>query len=888
MRDLLRVLLRITAVTIFEALAVYVMARLLPGIALGGTTPRVIMAAISIAVVLGLLNGLIRPLIVLVGFSIHLYTVGLFTLVVNSGILLLSAYFLPNFRIESLPAAVLGALVLAVVNTFITGLVSIDQDYAYFDGIVSWLGRRNLDPGEPTASRGLVLLEIDGLSYERARRAIAAGLLPSMKGMLEGGSHRLTHVDSGFPSQSSSCQAAIMYGDNYDIPAFRWYEKENARLLVSNNIADAREINSRFFSGNGLLRNGTSVNNLLSGEAARSLMTVSTLRDEPGQEVPHSGYDLTLVFLNPYLLTRAVILTVWDLALEVFQALRQNVRNVRPRVNRLNRFYPFLRAALNVFLRDVGTNAVILDVMRGSPAIYMTFMGYDEIAHHAGPDSGDALNSLKGFDRALARILDVIERKAPRPYDVFILSDHGQSSGANFRQRSGYTLGEFIARVAAGKSFFAGISDAQNVRNQVAAVLSEIEGLQGLTGEGQTRADVLSRAGKSLGKRVKRVDAGVPTDTDLLVLVGGNLANVYFPQISGRATAPEIDELHPGLLESLVAHPDIGLVISHMDSGSPWAIGKMGARNLGDDTVSGGADPLRQYGEADLRARQIARVAAFPHAGDLIVISSVYDEDEVAAFEDHVGSHGGLGGQQTDAFLFHPADMEIPPAVSTIDLFALLDGRRGLLPQEPMPIADEPTLSPWSWPVMWAGISDVQNIFNRAARSLRLDRSLFKEVAVDPLATGQALLIACMLALGALVLSFLSLGQGGDVSPMLLSGIIVPSAGLAVCLILASLAGRRRHVPHSFTRALNALAYAGVGGFVAWFAPLDYVGPLLLITGTLIVLVACWLAIQEALGISRWPAVLIPLLSFTAAALLFIALDAFFGNNALTLSLLAA
>lgn len=122
---------------------------------------------------------------------------------------------------------------------------------------------------------------------------------------------------------------------------------------------------------------------------------------------------------------------------------------------------------------------------------------------------------------------------------------------------------------------------------------------------------------------------------------------------------------------------------------------------------------------------------------------------------------------------------------------------------------------------------------------------------------------------------------------MLISGVVVLMFGLAICLILATIAGRYNQRENSFTRAFNAIAFAGVGGFVAWFAPIDYVGPLLLITGTLIVLVACWLAIQEALAISRWPAVLIPLLSFVLASLLLLAIDSLYGGGIITISLLA-
>ncbi|MFL7839164.1 MAG: phage holin family protein [Candidatus Promineifilaceae bacterium] len=885
MRDLLRVLFRICAVTLIEVIAVLIMHWLVPGIIITGSTSQQILTAVSVAIVLGLLNALIRPLIVLLGLSINLYTVGLFTLIVNSCILLLSAFFLPDFLVDGISSALVGAIVLSIVNTFITGLISIDQDYAYFDGVVSWLSRQNLLPEDQTTSRGLVLLEIDGLSYQRFQQAIDSGLLPTVKSLLNRESHTVTHIECGFPSQSSSCQAGIMYGDNYDIPAFRWYIKEDSKLVVSNSISDSAEINRRFFNGTGLLRGGTSVGNLLSGEAARSLMTISTLLDS-SEERPHSGYELSLVFLNPYLLTRAVILTFWDLALEVFQAVRQSIRNVKPRTNRLNRFYPFLRAGLNIFIRDVGTNAVILDVMRGSPAIYMTFMGYDEIAHHAGPDSADALNSLKGFDRSLARIIDVVDRKAPRPYDVFILSDHGQSFGATFRQRSGYTLGEFLDSIVEGESYFAEFSEAEKVRTQITAVLAAMAGLRGHTGEGHTRADVMSRAGKNLGKHVKQPEQTIPTDTSMLVLVGGNLANVYFPQIGGKVTAVELEHLFPGLLENIVAHPDIGLVVTYTESGLPWVIGKSGARNLGDNTITGEADPLLGYGDADLRAAQIKYVAGFPHAGDLIIISSTYAQGQVAAFEELVGSHGGIGGQQTDAFLCHPADMDIPPTFDTTALYPILNERRGSTAAGAQSRPREAVGNPWSWPVLRQGMSNVQGMLGRAARSLRLDRTLFGEVARDPYATGQAVVISILLGLGLFLFPLLSLSWWQQTSPMVISSVIILSVGLSLCLVLATITGRYYHYQNSFTRSFNAITYAGVGGFVAWFAPINFVGPLLLITGTLIVIVACWVAIMEIFDISRWMAMSISLFSFILASLLLVVYDTLFGNGLIAAVLL--
>ena len=338
--------------------------------------------------------------------------------------------------------------------------------------------------------------------------------------------------------------------------------------------------------------------------------------------------------------------------------------------------------------------------------------------------------------------------------------------------------------------------------------------------------------------------------------------------------------MHPGLLETLVAHPDIGLVVTYMDGGVPWAIGKKGARNLLDGLLTGDEDPLQPYGDADLRSAQVGRVAEFPHAGDLIIISAPYDDGQVSAFEEHIGSHGGLGGQQTDAFLFHPQEMEVPDITNMAQLFPLLDARRGMTVNAVREHAAKTSLEPWSWPVMWQGMRDLQGVLSRAARSLRLDRSLFAEVAVDPYATGQALLIGLLLLFGTVLIPLISLAWQGRSLFMLISSVIVLMLGLGFCLFFATLAGQLKGDVNAFTSSFNTLAFAGVGGFVTWFAPLEHVGPLLLMTGTVIVVVASWLAIQEALSISRWPAVLIPLISFALALIVLITAEFVLEGNA--------
>ena len=139
-----------------------------------------------------------------------------------------------------------------------------------------------------------------------------------------------------------------------------------------------------------------------------------------------------------------LVLFFWEVVLEKVAAIRQRRRDVWPRGDRGGR-YPFLRAALCVGVRDLIVFGVLTDMMRGRPAVYATFSSYDEVAHHSGLERADTLEALRKLDQQFGRI-ERARRFAPRPYEIVVLSDHGQTQGATFKQRNGYDLNELVER----------------------------------------------------------------------------------------------------------------------------------------------------------------------------------------------------------------------------------------------------------------------------------------------------------------------------------------------------------------------------------------------------------------------------------------------------------
>ena len=89
--------------------------------------------------------------------------------------------------------------------------------------------------------------------------------------------------------------------------------------------------------------------------------------------------------------------------------------------------------------------------------------------------------------------------------------------------------------------------------------------------------------------------------------------------------------------------------------------GPNGVRYLDEDLVEG-EDPTTLFGEHTIMS--LKREDAMVHAPDLLLLSQ-YDPEmgEVAAFEELIGSHGGLGGSQTKPFILHPIEWELDEPV---------------------------------------------------------------------------------------------------------------------------------------------------------------------------------------------------------------------------------
>jgi len=638
---------RVAVSWLVATLAVLIAAAILPGISVGGFADALFAAAL-----IALLNALLPPIVAALRLPFTLALGFVAILLLDAGILLLADHISTRtIRVTSFGWALLAALVIAGATIVLSVIFGANDDDTYTLSVIRRIAR--VSGGRIETDRpGVIFLEIDGLALPVLQRAIRDGNTPEMARWLERGSHRLDEWETDLSSQTGASQAGILLGSNEGIPAFRWAEKDTGRIVACSSPSDCAAIEQRLAQGDGLLTDGgASRGNLFSGEAEAVILTVSRMSAE---RKANPGYRAFLA--NGFNVTRTLVLFFWEIVIELVAATQQRRRDVRPRGQRGGR-YPFLRATMCVAVRDLIVFGVLTDMMRGRPAVYATFSSYDEVAHHSGLERADTLEALRKLDQQFGRI-ERARRYAPRPYEIVVLSDHGQTQGATFKQRNGYDLRDLVER-----------------SSENATVSRMASGDENDVGAQHAVAEATGRSTDGSEPQ--------PEHEQVVVLGSGNLGLVYLMEAKERLSLEEINERHPRLVPALVGHPHVGFVLVRSRERGAVVLGAGGSHALDQGRIEG-EDPLASF--STNAPAHLRRTDSFANAPDILV-NSFYDDEleQGCAFEELISFHGGLGGPQTRPFILHPVELPMPtePLVGAAAVHRVLDGWRRSLQRAP-------------------------------------------------------------------------------------------------------------------------------------------------------------------------------------------------------------
>jgi hypothetical protein len=553
---------------------------------------------------------------------------------------MLVARVMPTFNVTDLLSGVVLVFGITLVNTIVTELLAIDDDDTFFRNVVEKQARKSKEK-KINKIPGVIFVQIDGLAYEVLRRAIQSGNVPNISKWIRDGEYRLEKWETDWSSQTGASQAGLLMGSNENIPAFRWFDRKLGRTLAFGKPADLKVIEERLSNKKGLLfNNGASRGNLFSGNADYVLLTVSSIGKKDTNGTAHGYFAY---FANPYNLPRTVILFIVDIIREIKSMIEQGRRDIWPRLTHHKFIYPFLRASMTVIQRDLIIQTLIGDAYEGRDTVYADLVGYDEVSHHTGPERHETLSVLRDLDRQLGRLKKALE-KVPRKYHLVLVSDHGQTQGPTFKQLTGYGLDELVSKLIDGE-VSAEMTNTED-KNTLSNAALEITKTGGLVAKSMKRAQKINKSVKEKSEEKTTINP------DVKVLASGALGLIYFTKHKNRLTLEEIDKLYPNLIDQLVAHPYIGFLLVNSKKSGGIVIGPEGEYYLKTDKIVG-KNPLEKFGPN--AAMHIKRTHNFESVAD-IMVNSTYDPvmNEVHAFEELLGSHGALGGDQNFPFILFP------------------------------------------------------------------------------------------------------------------------------------------------------------------------------------------------------------------------------------------
>ena len=646
--DIMRAVVALVLSSAGLALAAWI----LPGLGFDGVLPVIVVAVVVAAIGL-----VIRPLLVAIATPLGMVGALVLALLGQAVVAYIALSVVPKVQVDSFLDAFWATWIVAVVSTLGGWVMTAGTNDAVLAPLVR--GARRGRPVPDPDVTGILFVQLDGVPFPVLQWGVMGGTLPTLSRWIRSGSHEFMEWTPTLPATTPASQMGILHGTTAGIPAFRWVDRATGRVFVANKPADAVDIEALHSDGNGLLADGgVSVSNLFSGDAPTTFATMSRVGALRGDRDGRRRFNAFL--MSPDGFMRGVVRTTSELVRERTQARRQIRQDMRPRVHR-GWGFAGERGALNGIMRDFNTVMVGEALASGARSVYVDYVDYDAVAHHAGIMRPESLDALVGLDSLLAQ-LEKVAAAAKRDYRIVVLSDHGQSQGEVFADRYGESLSDLVSRLTGttvagtevnteGSARVTVLTDEQPALVASALRAGSSDTMDQAQAEESAAQEVMTAAESHAG-------GDAPSEQPLLVFGSGNLGLVYAGGESHRLTRAEIEARWPALIPGLTGHEGVSFAVVETDDG-PVAIGPRGEHRLSDGVVTG-TDPLAPFRPE--AAAFLLRASSMPEAPD-IAVNSLLDPvtGEVAAFEGLVGCHGGLGGWQDRAMLVWPSDLPRPP-----------------------------------------------------------------------------------------------------------------------------------------------------------------------------------------------------------------------------------
>jgi len=507
-----------------------------------------------------------------------------------------------------------------------------------------------------------LIIEIDGLSYSTLKKAMKNKDMPFMK-QLRKRKYKLQPFYCGLPANTFSTQTGIFYGKNDSIPGFKFVDKKEQRRFSFLQLRHAKHLEEKYYKNSfGILRNGSSITTTFSGNATNTILTLSKILDSTGPTHLSFYRYLTYYTLNPFFVSRILYYSTKEFLIE----LKENVYDIMKRITKGKRInhlfsyplFPFKRIFGNSIFKELSVFGSMLDMQRNVPYIYLSLIGYDELAHFRGPFSHSARSQLLELDRAIKRI-----HKYSKGYDVYIISDHGMTPAIPFDRAFHYSLEEFIEDCIEKNVK----SDFSNQNPRLDLLNLKLKRLKRYL---YKPINLIIKVALSYPKR-KSAPSKIEKNS-IILEISSNLAHLYFTHSNKQLNISNINKKYPYLLDNLIQHPGIGIVIGKQNN-KIYVNNKFGKVTISNKIQFEGKRFLQDYGDEKVLIKQIKDFMKIKNIGDLVIIGD-YDGKQMVSFNPaHLGTHTAFGGEQGQAFFMSKQDLDLSKVTNARELFTIFE-----------------------------------------------------------------------------------------------------------------------------------------------------------------------------------------------------------------------
>jgi len=480
--------------------------------------------------------------------------------------------------------------------------------------------------GNGAQKRGIICIQIDGLSRHQFQRAVRNKKMPFCASLQKSRAYTLHSFYSGIPSTTPAVQGELFYGKKQAVPAFSFRKQNSDHVSDMLSTAFAASIQKSLCrqTDSPLLRAGSSQGNIYTGGAEHARYCAAS----PGLSRSDAFSTRRIrAALMPLLMAPWIGLLM---AIEIILGIIDSIKGALS-LGQWHKELQFIltRSLVSILMRQLCTSSVVRDVKSNLPIIHVNYLGYDEHAHRRGPGSKFAHWTLKGIDKQIQRIWKHAAKSPAMTYDVWIYSDHGQQEVEPFIGNGSLPLSKQIQN-AFEKAYQKIVPVKPPARFTPALRLRQI---------GSRILNLLPWTSHTTEhtKHIQFADKGP-------------VGHIYIPSHFSS-------EKHSEMASTLSRSKNIPCVGVKIAGSTTEALVYKNAK-----AYHLPRDAAQVFGPAHYPpvCHDTISLMHHPDAGDLVIFGWCWGETATTFSAEH-GAHGGFGPQETHAFALLPTPIALPP-----------------------------------------------------------------------------------------------------------------------------------------------------------------------------------------------------------------------------------